>query len=292
MIYPPTHSHKKPLQSVMEWCASRGMPSELLEKIPSDYTRYGSTLVFRFPLGIPGKFEALAAEAWARVLEAKSVLKVTGIIHGTYREPAMKRLYGPGGDVIHRENGIRFRFDPEKVMFSPGNLPERMRIAELDIREETVVDLFAGIGYFSLPAAVHAKAERVYSCEINPVAFRYLEENIRLNHAENITSLFGDNRETAPMGVADRVLMGYVDTTHLFLPTAFRALKEEGIIHYHEVCPLNHLPKRPVRRIKQAAEKFGGIKIDVVRVGKVKSYGPKMVHVVVDVRVKREIEKR
>jgi len=100
--------------------------------------------------------------------------------------------------------------------------------------------------------------------------------------------LLGDNREVAPEGVADRVLMGYVGTTHEFLPTAFRVLKDTGIIHYHEVCPLDLLPDRPLQRVKEAAAEFGGITVQDMSLVKVKSYGPKTVHVVVDAKIEKK----
>lgn len=61
---------------------------------------------------------------------------------------------GNNGWVDHRENGITYSFDATKCMFSWGNLSEKLRMARLDCKEETVVDLFAGIGYFVLPFLV------------------------------------------------------------------------------------------------------------------------------------------
>jgi len=280
---------KMPYDRVKNWCREHGMPAELVEMIPSSYMKYGSTLVLAFPPGLPNECERLAAEGWAYVLGMETVLKRMGIKQGAFREPAMERLHGPGGDVIHLENRIRYNFDPERIMFSPGNLPERIRIGMMDMKGETVVDMFAGIGYFSLPAAVHAHASKVISCEINPVAFKYLNDNIRLNGVQNITPLEGDNREVAPDGIADRVIMGYVGTTHLFLGKAFSCLKSEGIIHYHELCPVNYFPEATERRIERAAGVYDGLKMDIMRIARVKSYGPKMLHVVADVKILKEI---
>ena len=44
-----------------------------------------------------------------------------------------------------------------------------------------MVDLFAGIGYFSLPYLVHAKAEFLHACEWNPAAVAALRKNMRAN---------------------------------------------------------------------------------------------------------------
>ena len=76
---------------------------------------------------------------------------------------------------------------------------------------EIVVDMFAGIGYFSIPMAVHSKPEKIVSIEINPESFNYLKENLRLNRVEDIISpVLGDCSTAAPEGIADRVIMGYM----------------------------------------------------------------------------------
>ena len=64
----------------------------------------------------------------------------------------------------------------------------------------------------------------------------------------------GDCAAVTPEGVADRVIMGYVGTTHHDQVNGIRALKPEGgILHYHETTPEKLLFERPVNRIKEAA---------------------------------------
>lgn len=67
------------------------------------------------------------------------------------RDSNVVLLYGQDGWVRHRENGILYCFDATKCMFSSGNVSEKLRMANMDCTGETVVDLFAGIGYFVLP---------------------------------------------------------------------------------------------------------------------------------------------
>ena len=70
------------------------------------------------------------------------------------RDSTLEILLGDNGLVEHIENGITYSFDATKCMFSFGNLSEKLRMGNLDCRDEVIVDLFAGIGYFVLPFLV------------------------------------------------------------------------------------------------------------------------------------------
>jgi tRNA wybutosine-synthesizing protein 2 len=256
------------------------LPHELNSQLPQKWEMFGDVLVLRLPDKLLG-IRRQVAEAYARVLHARTVCQEKGIIEGVYRTPNVEVIWGDGTETVHLENHIHYKFDVAKVMYSSGNFPEKKRMSELDCRGETVVDMFAGIGYFTLPLAFHAKAERVIACEINPVAFSYLRENIALNKVEDrVEPIFGDNRDLPGMGFADRVLMGYVGTTHEFLQKAFRLVKPGGVVHYHETCPIDEWPRRPLRRIAEAARPR---RFQIGYKGEVKSFAPSVSHYVVDV---------
>jgi len=207
-----------------------------------------------------------------------------GRIKGLKREPEVDVLVGEGTQTIHKENHCLFKLDVSKIMWSKGNTTERKRISGLVKEGETVVDLFTGIGYFSIPIAVHSPVGKIYSIEINPTAYNYLCQNIELNKVTDIIRpLQGDCRNLAPKGVADRVLMGYIGNTHEYLDVALDALKDEGgVIHYHESVPDKLKYKRPVERIKEAAD---GRKVKILENKIIKKYSPGVYHVVVDVGV-------
>ncbi|NOZ77181.1 MAG: class I SAM-dependent methyltransferase family protein, partial [Euryarchaeota archaeon] len=67
--------------------------------------------------------------------------------------------------TVHRENGCLFKLDPTKVMFSAGNVEERRRMAYISGPGETVVDMFAGVGQFTIPMAVHSRPARITAIE-------------------------------------------------------------------------------------------------------------------------------
>ena len=109
--------------------------------------------------------------------------------------------------------------------------------------------MFAGIGYFSIPIGVHSNAKQVYSIEINPNSFHYLKENIKLNKINNIIPLLGDCMDITPEYSADRIIMGYVKTTHHYLKTAIDSLNKGGVIHYHETVPEKLMDTRPIKKM-------------------------------------------
>ena len=115
--------------------------------------------------------------------EVERIVKL-GSINGPKREPDVEILVGDNTETIHRENHCFFKLDVAKMMWSKGNTTERKRIGTIVKDGEIVVDMFAGIGYFSIPIAVHSKPEKIYSIEINPVSYSYLKENIALNKSD------------------------------------------------------------------------------------------------------------
>ncbi len=211
----------------------------------------------------------------------KTIMKIDHI-QGTKREPVYNILYGSETETIHKENGCLFKLDLSKVMWSKGNNNERLRIAKLVEEGEVVLDMFAGIGYFSIPIGVHSNAKHVYSIEINPNSYFYLCENIKLNKLDNITPILGDCMVHAPKYNADRIVMGYVKTTHHYLNAAINSLNEGGILHYHETVPEKLMDTRPLERIISQA---GNREVELLKLNKIKKYAPGVEHVVLDVKI-------
>ncbi|MEM0448701.1 MAG: class I SAM-dependent methyltransferase family protein [Methanomassiliicoccales archaeon] len=259
------------------------LPTELEKHLPQKWELLGDVLIIRIPEELY-HMKGEIAQAYAKVLRARTVCHERGPISGLHRTPDLEVIWGEGTETVHKENGIFYKLDTARIMFSSGNFPEKERMSRLDCRGETVVDMFAGIGYFTLPLAKHARALKVVACEINPLAHRYLLENVRLNGLQGVVEPFlGDNRDLPGEGFAHRVVMGYLGTTHEFLPKAFSLVRAGGIIHYHETCPIDQWPHRPLRRIEEAAE---GRDWEIIYKGEVKSFAPSISHYVLDIKVR------
>ncbi|HYM40481.1 MAG TPA: class I SAM-dependent methyltransferase family protein [Thermoplasmata archaeon] len=251
---------------------------------PTKWARFEDVIVVRLSEEAR-RYGAAIGTAFAETLDARCVVEDVSGIHGVLRTPEVRILWGRGMEVVHVEDGVRFMFDVATIMFSSGNLPERTSIAAKVRDGDVVVDLFAGIGYFTLPIAVHANASRIYACELNPVAYHYLVESLRLNRASNVMPLFGDCRETAPRGVADVVLLGHFSAAD-YLDVAFRALRGAGLVVYHELCPREHFPQSPIAHLTEGARAHW-YDVESVQSRIVKSYAPGIVHAVLEARVQR-----
>jgi tRNA wybutosine-synthesizing protein 2 len=265
---------------------SKELPPEFLQILPEKWEKIGSVVTLKLPDELQ-RYKQDIGKIYAEVLGCSSTLNEVGGVSGVYRQPTVEVIHGSSKtETIHSENGIRYRLDPQKIMFSSGNMKERIRMANVSNHDETVVDLFAGIGYFSLPMAVYCKPKMIFSCEINPLSYQYLCDNIVLNHVSDIVKpLLGDNRLIAPKDCADRVILGYLQSPEEFLPVAFDCLKNKmGIVHYHEVVPCELIPTQPLGHIRNAAQRYHR-SIELLETRVIKSYAPTIDHVVLDVRV-------
>jgi len=260
-----------------------------LELLPSGFDRIGHVAILTLPQELLPKSKEIA-QALLRVKGVRTVALRTGTIAGRERRPQVDVIAGAQTtETLHKENGCTFKLDVAKVMFSTGNIFERGRVAGLVRPGEVVVDMFAGVGQFSIPVAKHAKPSKVYAIELNEVAHHYLCENVRLNYVGDVVEpRLGDCAKVAPLGVADRVLMGMLHVTHEYLPLAMRILKPSGgVIHYHESVPSKLRFERPVKRILEAA---GGREVKIIGQRVVKRYAPGVNHVVIDAEVGPELK--
>ncbi len=266
-----------PWEVVLRSLSLRG---DLLRLVPRQWDRVGDVVVLRLPPALQ-PHSAEVASAFAKGLGATAVLQDMGPIVGDFREPRRRLLWGATAETILRENGLEYGLDASRIMFSPGNLRERIRMGITAKPGEVIVDLFAGIGYFTLPMAFHGRASRVYACEVSPLAHGYLVRNLALNGLTNVVPLLGDCRDVAPEGLAHRAVLGWLWQAPLFLPKALRTLLPGGILHYHS---LERKRSRAEADLKGAAYQEGR-RVEILGSTMVKRYAPGVKHVVVDCRV-------
>lgn len=248
-----------------------GIPKQ---QLPSSYQVVGDIFLCKFLTTPEEKKKKVALAIQKHLPYIKSVCEIVRI-DGEFRQPQVRLLLGSETETLHKEHGILYKFDVSKVMFSKGNLFERKRLLSQVRPEERILDMFAGIGYFSIPLSL--KAGKVTALEKNPEAFHYMKENISLNKRQNIDAVNSDCNEFKSGGKFDRILMGYFPETEKFISAALRFTKTGTVIHFHNSYPKNSgLPEKH-------AKLFGNAEI----LGKkaVKSLSPREEHVVIDIKI-------
>ena len=187
--------------------------------------------------------EQLVAEAIMNLHKSiKVVAKRLSAVEGVFRSRRLKILAGEHRtETMHKENGCRYLLDLERVYFNPRLARERNRVASLaaahsKTEKEAVIDMFAGVGSFSIQIAKRAPQSYVTAIDINPAAVKYLRENIKLNAVSNIEAVRGDIKEVHVNFIdrADRIIMNLPKSVYLFLELALRMLKPGGgVIHFY-----------------------------------------------------------
>jgi tRNA G37 N-methylase Trm5 len=243
----------------------------------------------------------------ANCFSVSRVARKARIHHGPKRESQVTLLYppaitenssletGPGsrGWVTVVENNIAFSFDITRVMFCSGNVTERMRMARVKATNQVVVDMYCGVGYYTLPFLVYGGAKHVHACEWNPNSILALKENLRQNHVSDRCTVYpGDNALSAPLlaNCADRICLGLLPTSTKSWPLAVQIAKPTGVVTIHVHENVNDVDidqwKQDTRERFEALFLEAGkpCQVEITWLERVKSYAPHVYHVVLDLR--------
>lgn len=256
----------------------RRIELDLLERgiegiqIPEKWVRYGDSIVLR----LEADNEETIAREFMSLFGIKAVYKLTGGVEGVFRTPSVKLVAGRGGDIVHIENGIKFVFDPRKIMFSPGNVNERVSVSSLRLKGKRVLDMFCGIGYFSLPIAKYSGSSEIVAIDINPEAIRYLWESAKANRVESvIRTLNADSFSIELKEKFDLIVMGNFRSIEL-LEKALSLTSEDGRIILHHLVSKENMGRYQKDILLQAQSAGFGVKLEESH--RVKSYSPNVWH--------------
>ncbi|XP_049683537.1 tRNA wybutosine-synthesizing protein 2 homolog isoform X3 [Accipiter gentilis] len=195
------------LRGKLQRLLGKSWSEELERDVPRAWQRHGDLVLLSEDCFRAAPWEKLGPALWetvASALGARRLARRGRVLPDGMRSPSITLLLGQDGWVEHVDNGIRYTFDVTKCMFSPGNITEKLRVALLPCSGEVLVDLYAGIGYFTLPYLVHAAAAFAHACEWNGHAVEALRRNLALNGVQDRCHIHhGDSRQT-PVLQAER----------------------------------------------------------------------------------------
>jgi len=207
------------------------------EQLVSAFDQIGDIIIVRIPDSLIPKKKIIGKALLEQVKTANSVFYQSSPVEGDFRTRNLELIIGDKKtETEYKENGCRFIVDVEKAFFSPRLSTERERISNLVNDDDVIVNMFGGVGMFSLLAA-KKKSCTVYNIDINPIASKLCEENIKINKLKGkVISLNGDSTviiEDRLQEKADRVLMLLPERSDEFLDVAISSLKKNGVVHYY-----------------------------------------------------------
>lgn len=268
------------------------LPPHLLASVPHSIDFVGDIAVVE----VPSELEDYKAIVGGALLEThkrlSTVLAKSSAVGGEYRVREFETIGGVDKTkTVHREYGCLFHVNLAKAYFSPRLSYEHNRVASLVKEGETVLDMFAGVGPFSILIAKKHKKVHVYAVDANPEAIQLLTKNIVVNRVEaKITPILGEAKQVVAgrlKASSDRVIMNLPEKAIEYVGAACEAIKPEGgIIHYYEFTsasqPLETAKTRLQEVVKQTNRKLD----EILHSRIVRGTAPFTWQVVVDARIK------
>ncbi len=246
----------------------------------------GDIAIVRLARSTSAQKKKIAEAIMQEVKPVKCVFEQVGGVEGDYRLRTLRHLAGERRTTtVHRENGCSFKVDVAKCYFSPRLSTERLRIVDLADPGESVLNMFAGVGPFTIPLAKRKRA-RVLSCELNPLACEFHEENDRVNKVERLVKVVNADAMSLPKLTRrrfDRILMPHPSQSDRFLPTALALAKKGAVIHYYR----HILGTGEEEGEKNLRKELAGILPSNVKyeVRRVREVGPRWLEMAADVRL-------
>ncbi|MDW7732508.1 MAG: class I SAM-dependent methyltransferase family protein [Methanolobus sp.] len=256
---------------------------DLLEEVPH-YEVVGDIALIEDDVKEPKR----VADAVMQVKKnVRTVLASLGPVEGEFRTRRFRTVAGEDRTfTIHREYGCRYCIDLEKVYFTPRLATERSRILAQVGENQTVVDMFAGVGPYSIMIAKKSLGIHVIAIDKNPDAVDFLRRNIELNLATNVEAIEGDaNLEAEKLAsIADHVIMNLPHNANEFLDAAIKLCAPGAVIHYYDITPEDDLFDSSQKLIEEAASRAGRT-IELMDTRVVRSYAPHQFNVCIEVKV-------
>ncbi len=260
------------------------VPPEAKRLLPRAFDVIGDVIVVKIPDDM-GRYKSEIGAALLRARpESRSVAMDLGV-QGEERVRKLEIIAGePDLETVHVEHGLRYALDPSKVFFSPRLATERLRVAGLVREGESVLDMFAGVGPFSILIAKRSRPSVVRACDISPAAIEYLKRNIRLNKVPGVEPILSDAAALpGKMPLADRIVMNLPHSASGFLPAALCLLRPGGTIHLYEILDRGRRAERQ-EAIASAVEKVGR-RLSASRLRLVRGFSARESHFVFDLLV-------
>jgi tRNA (guanine37-N1)-methyltransferase len=283
--------HRSQTIGSLEEVLAKQLPSSMISLISKSFDVIGDIAIIELsPVAQP--FEKKIAEALMKVHKnVKTVYSKAGPIVDIQRLRPLHHVVGATRtETIHKEFGCRFKIDISKVFFSPRLSAEHRRVAEQVRPGECVIDMFAGVGPFSILIAKRLDDVRIHAIDANPEAAKLIRENTKMNKVQDRVKVWpGDARiviESNLSGVATRVIMNHPSQAREFLEPACKALRRDGgIVHYYTFAEGLDSESNAMRELAAALDNSGWKIEKTLETRKVRGVAPMKWQIAIDTKI-------
>lgn len=262
-----------------------------LEKLSSSFDIIGTIAIIKIPESLASKRKLIADALIEEIRPVKSVFCQVSAIEGDYRLRKLELISGENSPItVYKEHGCTFKVDVINTYFSPRLSTERLRIAKLTEPNEVIVNMFGGVGTFSIIISRYNKSAKVYSIDSNPIAIDMCRQNIEINKLRgNVFPVLGDAEQEIHKGlkgIAKRVLMPLPEKAKDFVDAAISSLENgTGMIHYFCHVGADNKKAAVQNGIIDTSESFSKFDHTIRNVRVVREVGPRFYQIVSDVMV-------
>jgi tRNA (guanine37-N1)-methyltransferase len=266
------------------------MTPEETAQVYSAFDQIGDIVIIKIPDELIPKKKLIADAIMTNVKTAKVVFAQVSAVRGDFRVRDLEFISGENRTVTeYKEHACRFKVDVAKTYFSPRLSTERQRIADMVGDNETIVNMFAGVGTYSVVIARMNKTCKVYSIDSNSAASELDKVNAKLNKVQDrVITICGDAAEVIKerlAGQANRVIMPLPERAREFVDSAVLALKEKGIVHYFAHVKADSKKAGQELGLQDAHDAFAKYNHKVLAVRVIREVGPRIYQIVADVSV-------
>lgn len=262
-----------------------------LGKLSSSFDIIGTIAIIKIPESLTSKRKLIADALIEEIRPVKSVFCQVSAIEGDYRLRKLELISGENSPItVYKEHGCTFKVDVINTYFSPRLSTERLRIAKLTEPNEVILNMFGGVGTFSIIISRYNKSAKVYSIDSNPIATDMCRQNIEINKLTgNVIPILGDAEQEihkSLKGVAKRVLMPLPEKARDFIDAAVSSLENgSGMIHYFCHVGADNKKTAIQNGVMDTSKSFSKFNHTIRNVRVVREVGPRFYQIVSDVLV-------
>ena len=262
-----------------------------LDNLSSSFDIIGSIAIIKIPETLYAKKKLIADVLIEEIKSIKTVFCQVSGVEGVYRLRKLELLSGENNAItVYKEHGCAFKVDVINTYFSPRLSTERLRISKLIGPNEVIVNMFGGVGTFSIIISHNNKSSIIYSIDSNPKAHDLCKENIEINKlTSNVYPILGDAKveiSNKLRSIATRVLMPLPEKARDFVDAAIISLADnKGIVHYFSHVGADNKKIAIRNGIKDTSKSFGKYNHKIRNIRVVREVGPRFYQVVSDVEI-------